>query len=94
MNSSNNNNNNNEEEENINYVGEPTLGLDRVTFTAIFETMKKTISAELLNSISKETCFVCLLHLANEKSKHSLILSMAFLLFLKYFFIITICFPV
>jgi hypothetical protein len=39
-----------------------------LTFREVLENIKKSLSQEILDNISDETCFVCLLHLANEKS--------------------------
>lgn len=39
-----------------------------LTFRDVLENIKKILSKEILDNISDETCFVCLLHLANEKS--------------------------
>ncbi len=40
-----------------------------LTFKEVLKNMKKNISKDIIDNISEETCFVCLLHLANEKSK-------------------------
>ena len=39
-----------------------------LTFRDVLENIKKSLSKDILDNISDETCFVCLLHLANEKS--------------------------
>jgi len=39
-----------------------------LTFREVLENIKKSLSKEIMDNISDETCFVCLLHLANEKS--------------------------
>lgn len=39
-----------------------------LTFRDVLENIKKILSKDILDNISDETCFVCLLHLANEKS--------------------------
>jgi len=47
-----------------------------LTFKDVLENIKKTLSQDIIDNISEETCFVCLLHLANEKSN----------IFIKVFF--------
>jgi hypothetical protein len=40
-----------------------------MTFKNIIETVTENLSFEVKSNISIQTCFVCLLHLANEKGK-------------------------
>jgi hypothetical protein len=40
-----------------------------LSFKNVIDSISKKISPEVKNNISTQTCFVCLLHLANEKSK-------------------------
>ena len=41
----------------------------KLTFDNIIDKISETLDTKILNNISTSTCFVCLLHLANEKSK-------------------------
>ena len=43
--------------------------IQRITFDKIIDKISETLDTKLLDNISTSTCFVCLLHLANEKSK-------------------------
>jgi hypothetical protein len=38
-----------------------------MSFRNILESVTRNVSSEVRNNISAQTCFVCLLHLANEK---------------------------
>jgi hypothetical protein len=38
-----------------------------MSFKSVLDSVSKTVSTEVRNNISTQTCFVCLLHLANEK---------------------------
>ena len=41
----------------------------KLTFDNLIEKISETLDTNLIDNISTSTCFVCLLHLANEKSK-------------------------
>jgi hypothetical protein len=41
---------------------------EKLTFDNIIDKISETLDTKILNNISTSTCFVCLLHLANEKS--------------------------
>lgn len=45
---------------------------ETMSFKYILDSVTKAVSSEVRNNISTQTCFVCLLHLANEKSKYNL----------------------
>ena len=39
-----------------------------IEFKTIINSISNTLSKDVIDNISTPTCFVCLLHLANEKS--------------------------
>ena len=43
---------------------------DDMTFKYILDSVTRSVSSEVRNNISAQTCFVCLLHLANEKGNN------------------------
>jgi hypothetical protein len=45
-----------------------------IEFKDIIGNVSHNLSKEIINNISTPTCFVCLLHLSNEKSKKSLLI--------------------
>jgi hypothetical protein len=40
----------------------------QLEFKTVIDSMRNSLSQEVIDNISTPTCFVCLLHLANEKS--------------------------
>ena len=44
----------------------------KVDFKAVVTDMSKKMEKNVLDNISTSTCFVCLLHLCNEKSKYNI----------------------
>jgi hypothetical protein len=46
---------------------------NETNFKYVIESIQMNLEKEVLNNISTPTCFVCLLHLANEKSKYILL---------------------
>jgi hypothetical protein len=44
-----------------------------VSFKNLLDDICKKFTPEVKNNLSTQTCFVCLLHLANEKSKKYII---------------------
>jgi hypothetical protein len=47
----------------------PQIPEEQIDFKKIIESVSANLSKEVLSNISTPTCFVCLLHLCNEKSK-------------------------
>jgi hypothetical protein len=45
------------------------VGVEKIDFKQIIGSVSNNFSKDVLNNISTPTCFVCLLHLSNEKSK-------------------------
>ena len=39
-----------------------------IEFKSVINSISNTLSKDVIDNISTPTCFVCLLHLANEKS--------------------------
>ncbi len=47
-----------------------TVKNKEIEFKSIISSISNTLSKDVIDNISTPTCFVCLLHLANEKSSY------------------------
>lgn len=50
-------------------------------FRKLISTVSKNVGADVKKNISSQTCFVCLLHLANEKGNYRIIVLITNILF-------------